>query len=244
MSGGAGDFRDAADAISERTKIATARAEEGGWQVRVAFGFPQLDEGLGLRTIAVLVLPADPNDIPPGGLTQRRLQELVVGITSDAAADAHVTQEQQAYELDGHPMAPEQFQERRNELRRLGRRRVKGEGRGFGPDFYATVALDAIEVAGKGRRGDVTVALEGRYRRSDPRPPDKRTRPIEYTMVRGWISTARNRFGFLPSTGGKGRRVYAPTAALIAHLGGVVMNVDVTMAVDIETQVKRAKKGR
>lgn len=244
MSGVGGEFTDAADAISERTQIATTRVEEDGWHVWVAFGFPQQDEGLVLRAIAVMVVPADPDDIPAGGLTQRRLQQLVVGITSDAAADARVMQQQQTYELQGlPPMTPEEERELRNETQRLARRRGKGEGRGFGPDFYATVALDAIDAAGKGRQGDVTKALESRYMKSDPRSRDKRTRVIEYTTVRGWISTARNRFGFLPATGGKGRRVYAPTEALKAHLAdvGKLLAVDVTMAPRLETRL--IKKG-
>jgi hypothetical protein len=239
----ADEFTKAAAGVSKVSKT-DSRVEKDGWHVRVAFGFPQRDEGLVLRTIAVLVVPIDPNDIPPGGLTQRRLQHLVAGITSDAAADEHVRQEQQAYELDGHPMTPAQFQERRKELRRLGRRRVKGEGRGFGPDFYATVALDAIEEAGKGRR-DFIEALVIRYGKSDPRPRDRRTSPVRYHTVRGWVSTARGKdYGFLPATGGRGRQALAPTAALIAHLGGVVMNVEMPMATELETRVIHAKKGK
>lgn len=237
------EFTKAAAGVSA---ITTTRPEEDAWRVHVAFGFPQQEGAKVLRTIAVLVVPADPDDIPAGGLTQRRLQQLVTGITSDAAADVHVRQRQQTFERDGHAMTPKEVQELTNELRRRGRSgKLKGKKRGFGPDFYATVALDAIDVAGKGRLRDVNMALAKKYRKSDPRPPGKRIRAVESTTVRGWVSTARGKdYGFLPASGGKGRRVYAPTAALIAHLGGVVMNVDVPMTVKLTAKLIPAKKGK
>jgi hypothetical protein len=214
------EFAKAAARVSGPSKITK---EDHGWRVHAAFGFANRegDRGPVLRTIAVLVVPADIDDIPPGGLTQRLLQQLVAGITSDTAADAQVRQQQETFEVDGRRMTDEEVRRLRNEVRRLARR--TGKTRGFGADFYATVAQDAIDVAGKGRL-NVNEALATKYRKADPRPRNKRTHPvtIESTTVRSWISTARNRYAFLPTTGGRGRRVYAPTAALATHFGNIL----------------------
>jgi len=190
-----------------------------GWDALVGFAYS--DPHPVARIVALLVVPADPRDIPVGGLSHRQLREAITGL-ADLGADVSLERWQRAFGSLGRPWTPEVEKPLKKELRRLGRKQGPG-GRGnpYPDAFYARVAWDAVELAQKGRQGDVINALELRYAKpgGDPRPKERREQRIMYATVKGWYEQAKDR-GFLVKPGRKGVRVTAATERLVAFTRG------------------------
>jgi hypothetical protein len=188
---------------------------ENGWDAVVGFASPGRD--VVARIVTFFVVPSDPSDIPQGGLSHRQLREAITGL-ADLGADVSLERWQKAFGSLGRPWTPEVEKPLKRELRRLGRKQGHG-GRGnpYPDAFYARVAWDAVELAQKGRQGDVINALELNYAKpgGDPRPKERRKKPITYATVKGWYEQAKDR-GFLVKPGRKGVRVTAATERLIA----------------------------
>lgn len=192
---------------------------EDGWVAVV--GFAHLGRRADVaRIVTFLVVPADPADIPEGGISHRQLRKAITGL-ADMGADVSLETWRNVFERHGRPWTPELERSMKKDLRRLGRKQGPGSRGGPYQDaFYARVAWDAIELAQNGRRGDVINALQDKYtkRGGDPRPRDRREKPITYATVKGWYEQAKGR-GFLVKPGRKGVREIAPTERLLEFMG-------------------------
>jgi hypothetical protein len=190
----------------------------GGWVCLVGFAYPGRD--VVARIVSVLVVPADPADIPEGGLSHRQLRKAITGL-ADLGADVSLETWRQAFDRLGKPWTPEMEKSMKKDLRRLGRKQGPGSRGDPYPDaFYAGVAWDGIELAQNGRRGDVINALHEKYTKpgGDPRPRNRREKPITYATVKGWYGQAKGR-GFLVKPGRKGVREIAATERLLTFKG-------------------------
>jgi hypothetical protein len=189
-----------------------------GWVALVGFAYPGRPVR-GARTVALLIVPADPSDIPPDGLSHRQLRDAITGLT-DLGADVSIETWREVFVRHGKPWTPDVEKSLAKELRRLGRKQAPG-GRGspYPNEFFARVALDAVELAAQGHGGDIVNALSERYQKADPRPKDRRAKPITYQTVKGWYQQTKNR-GFLEKPGRRGVRLVAPTERLHAFMQG------------------------
>jgi hypothetical protein len=189
-----------------------------GWVALVGFAYPGRPVR-GARTVALLIVPADPSNIPPDGLSHRQLRDAITGL-ADLGPEVSLGRWRETFGRLGRPWTPELEKQLEKELRRLGRKQAPG-GRGspYPGEFFARVALDAIELAAQGRGSDIVNALLDRYLKADPRPKDRRAKPITYETVKGWYQQAKDR-GFLAKPGRKGVRLVAPTERLHAFMEG------------------------
>jgi hypothetical protein len=213
------DFAAAAAAVADRFDDEVERRgieSLNGWRVLIGLAHPG-KEAVG-RIVGFLVVPADTANIAPGGLSHRQLRDAITGL-ADLGADVDLERWHRVFERTGTEGSPQRERDLKRELRRLGAKQPGGRGAPYDEAFYARVAWDAIELAEKGRGSAVVNALLGRYEKSDPRPKQRRGRPITYATVKGWHEKAKD-LGFLPRPGRKGVRVTAATERLVAFTRG------------------------
>ena len=187
-----------------------------GWRVLIGLAHPGKE--VVARIVGFLVVPADPSNIPPGGLSHRQLRDAITGL-ADLGAEVDLERWRRVFDRAGTEVTLQRERDLKRELRRLGAKQPGGRGAPYDEAFYARVAWDAIELAEKGRGSAVVNALLERYEKSDPRPKGRRGRPITYATVKGWHEKAKD-LGFLPRPGRKGVRVTAATERLVAFTEG------------------------
>jgi hypothetical protein len=213
------DFAGAAAATADRFDDEVERRgieSLEGWRVLIGLAHPGKEAVA--RIVGFLVVPVDTAKIEPGGLSHRQLRDAITGL-ADLGADVDLERWRSVFERTGSERTPQRERDLRRELRRLGGKQPGGRGAPYDKAFYARVAWDAIELAEKGHGSAVVNALLERYEKSDPRPKQRRGRPITYATVKGWHEKAKD-LGFLPRPGRKGVRVTAATERLVAFTGG------------------------
>jgi hypothetical protein len=213
------DFAAAATAAADRFDDEVERrgiASLDGWRVLIGLAHPGKEAVA--RIVGFLVVPADTASIERGGLSHRQLRDAITGL-ADLGADVDLERWRRLFERTGTEPTPQRERELKRALRRLGGKQPGGRGAPYDEAFYARVAWDAIELAQKGHGGAVVNALLERYVKSDPRPKQRRGRPITYATVKGWHEKTKD-LGFLPRPGRKGVRVTAATEQLVAFTRG------------------------